>query len=336
MKLSVSVYAGPAGQSDSLVESLSKLDVDYLHVDCRNAADVFTDLQRWQNLTTIPFDVHLISPDPEPLIELARPCRIGRMCLQLEELATVPDSFWKGSYEKGLCITTTTPPSALLPYAAQLDYLMLMTTTPGQSGGVFPLEAFRILHELKRMFPGKPIVVDGGITESTACVLRILGVETAVSGSSILKHSSPEMGLYQFHRPLNSNQTDQILIRDFMWIPEALPVIAQMNMDFYDVLEHIDRSGMGFVLVTDATGIFKGVITNADVRKALLKFRTSDTRPVAADMLNAHPYTITAHQSLRDLIHLVNQLRSIVLFLPVTDAAGKLCGAVLLHQLTRL
>ncbi len=334
MKLSVSVYAGEKHRADSLVSSLKRLDVDYLHVDCRGESHVFEDIRRWTALSGIPCDVHLIHADPEPFLALLNEAGTGRISLQWELLKDVPESFFELGFQKGMAIQASTDPALLKPIAHRLDYIMLMSGTPGMSGGSFEPEVFQRIHQIRKLFPGMPVQVDGGVNESVACVLRILGVELAVSGSWVLGQNTVEEGLYRFSRPLSNQDALHWKLQDFMWPLSDLPVVPE-SAGFYDVLRTIDTHRMGFCLVIRPDGRLSGVISNADVRKALLRFNGETAHPAASDMVNRNPVSLRPDNSLRDMVHLLNELPSIVLFLPIVSENGLPQGAVLLNHLTR-
>jgi len=334
MKLSVSVYAGERDLADSLVNSLKRLDVDYLHVDCRGEAHVFEDIRRWSRLSGIPCDVHLIHPEPELFLSTLNEAGTGRLSLQWELISKVPEAFFDMGFQRGMAIQASTNPELLSPIAHRLDYIMLMSGTPGMSGGNFEPEVFQRIHQIRKLFPGMPIQVDGGVNESVACVLRILGVELAVSGSWVLGQNTVEEGLYRFSRPLSNQDSLHWKLQDFMWPLTDLPSVSE-KAGFYDVLRTIDTYRMGFCLVLRQDGRLSGVISNADVRKALLRFNGETAHPSAADMVNRNPVSLKPENSLRDLVHLLNELPSIVLFLPIVSENGLPCGAVLLNHLTR-
>jgi len=56
----------------------------------------------------------------------------------------------------------------------------------------------------------------------------------------------------------------------------------------------------------------------------------------AGKMINTKPVLIRQDQTLTGMLHLLNDLNFIILFLPVVDDMNKLKGAVLLNNLTRV
>ena len=107
-------------------------------------------------------------------------------------------------------------------------------------------------------------------------------------------------------------------------------------MSIQQALQTIEKFKMGFVLVNDKDGKLKGVISNADIRRGFLN-NLGDLNAVdAGKMINTKPVLIRQDQTLTDMLHLLNDLNFIILFLPVVDDMNKLKGAVLLNNLTRV
>ncbi|HLP51822.1 MAG TPA: CBS domain-containing protein, partial [Chitinophagales bacterium] len=102
------------------------------------------------------------------------------------------------------------------------------------------------------------------------------------------------------------------------------------------VLQTMDTYGMGFVLVTDEEGKLEGVVSNADVRKGLLRSADDFNKVTVDNIVNSKPVSINQNATVSDIVRLVNGLSFIVLFLPVVDDSGILKGAVLLNNLTRV
>jgi len=101
-------------------------------------------------------------------------------------------------------------------------------------------------------------------------------------------------------------------------------------------LQTIDQYAMGFVLITDEQGKLTGVVSNADVRKGLLKNLRDFNLVDAESVINTKPISISEKETVSGIIRLLNRLNFIVLFLPVVDEQNILKGAVLLNNLTRV
>ena len=97
-------------------------------------------------------------------------------------------------------------------------------------------------------------------------------------------------------------------------------------------LAAMTAGGMGMVVVADATGQPLGIFTDGDLRRALE--RLGDLRAVAVDQVMTHqPRGIASRRLAVEAVelmetHKINQLL-------VVDDAGKLCGALNMHDLFR-
>ena len=92
---------------------------------------------------------------------------------------------------------------------------------------------------------------------------------------------------------------------------------------------------MGFVLTMGDSGKLKGVISNADVRRALLKHTGHLDLIRIYDIPNRNPICIDENATLGEMLRKIDALNFIILFLPVIDEDRRLKGAVLLNNLTR-
>lgn len=97
-------------------------------------------------------------------------------------------------------------------------------------------------------------------------------------------------------------------------------------------LAEMTRGGMGMVVVGDAGGNIQGIFTDGDLRRAME--RLGDLRQIAvATMMTRDPRCIKARRLAVEAVemmenHAVSQLL-------VVDDAGKLCGALHMHDLFR-
>ena len=89
----------------------------------------------------------------------------------------------------GLAITSNTSIDSFERYKKTCDFVLLMTTTPGESGGKFNKINFRKIREFRNVYSSKTIHVDGGVNDEIAFILRILGVSSVVSGSYLVNLS---------------------------------------------------------------------------------------------------------------------------------------------------
>jgi hypothetical protein len=220
----------------------------------------------------------------------------------------------------------------VLKNAKGYEYVMLMCTTPGMSGGTFQKENFKRIIEIKRQYPNLKIQIDGGVNDEVAYILRLLGVDSIVSGSFLLNHYTIGSGMLSFYKKPAGGD---FLVKDFMVPADYLPVLGGKDLNFGRVLQIIEDYKQGFVLIVDENNSLKGLISNADLRRGLLKQMGNLSEVDASQMINRNPVNISAQATLGQMLTKIDSLRFIILFLPVLDEKGILQGAVLLNNLTR-
>lgn len=87
----------------------------------------------------------------------------------------------------GIALNPKTPIETVMPYIDQIDFVHFMTVEPGFYGSKFVEPVLDKISELRRLYPGLLISVDGGVTPETAPKLVKAGVNILISGSYIFK-----------------------------------------------------------------------------------------------------------------------------------------------------
>lgn len=336
MKISASLYSYSKEKSlEELVRDLDAHEIDMLHIDCVDDESVFDDVKRIRKISSTPIDLHVISSDPEKYFSKIEEHKIEYACLQYENMNRVPKLPQKRTAQYGLAFASETATSIFKKAEDNYSFVLMMATVPGQSGGTFNRTNFQKITDFKYRYPHIRIHVDGGVNDSIAFILRLLGVHVIVSGSYLMNHTSLGAGVLSLHKTPNGNGV-HYRISDF-YIPAVhLPVVTESETSFKNILQQIEKYGQGFVMITDSRGKLTGVVTNADIRRGLLKHLDNLNEVSSENIINRNPVAINETATLADMLRLLNNLNFIVLFLPVVDAQKKLKGAVLLNNLTRV
>jgi pentose-5-phosphate-3-epimerase len=332
MKISASLYSGQNRELEELACSLDAYRVDMFHLDCNNRPEVFDDILRIRKVSNTPIDLHIISDDPQPYIDRAVELGVEYVQVQLED-ARKPFRFpEQASTRFGIALVSETPPSSFLPFADSCFFVLFMTTTPGKSGGVFNKSNFQRIREFGRLFPGKRIHVDGGVNGEVSFILRLLGVDSVVSGSFLVNNAMPGLALLDLlHREIAGNFT----VGDFMDGSDHLPVIWEEEATFLKAVKEIERFGQGFVFYQDGSGQFTGISSNADIRRAVLKHPEGLQSIHADEYINRNPLTIRESAGITDLLRLIKGQSFPVNFLPVIDAKNRLSGFLTFNSLIK-
>ncbi len=343
MKISASVFSNPDRPLEDLVPELEDCGVDYIHIDCKNDLSIEDAVVRIRKVSKMPIDLHLITPEPEKFYPMIKRLGIEMVTLQYEDLeGRIPD-FPDLGCRFGLALMTGTALDAFDRFAKYVGFVLFMTTVPGESGGTFRHANFTRIQQFRRSYPGKLIHVDGGVNAEISFVLRNMGVFCAVSGSFLVKADSLAKAFLHLLVQKNDNN---LKVRDIMYDLPDLPVLTLPSqedplmretkgvnpvlnsIELGMVLEAIEEYKMGYCLFRHPDGRLAGLVTNADVRRALLRKLDDLDGIELADMLNSDPKRIGVNHTVSEMLQYVKEQDFLILNLPVVDESGVLVGAV--------
>ncbi|MEL7147786.1 MAG: CBS domain-containing protein, partial [Bacteroidota bacterium] len=278
-----------------------------------------------------PIDLHIISDQPEKYYDLIIAHKVEYVSFQYEHFQT-PQKFPESEHTSyGLAIVSDTPVSVFEEYKDQCDFVLIMTTTPGQSGGKFRKDNFRKIRQFRSSFPGWRIEVDGGVNDEVGFIMRMLGVDSVVSGSYLVKHESIGMALLHLRSSIIHSDYQ---VKDFMIDLADAPVLST-STDVKEIVQSIESHQFGFTLITDQQGKLVGLSSNADVRRGLLKNIEDLNQISKQDIINEAPVTITENSTISEMLKLIKSKRFLISFLPVVSETGKLSGCLTFINLIR-
>lgn len=333
MKISASLYSATYQDLPSLVHELEELNLDYFHMDCFDGqeAKVAKDIRAIQQLSATPIDLHVISARSTFYFGFAEELKVKQLTLQFENIEDELQVPSKRAFKFGLAVSNETPLEMLANYQNQLDYILLMTTTPGKSGGAFHRASFDRIRQCRQLYPTLPIYVDGGINAEVSFILRLLGVSMAVSGSFLVNNTNSAIALadLRFHQ-----KGSNFLLEDFMQTGKHLPVLNYKTCTFKEIVSSIEAYKMGFVLFEDQ-GKLAGICSNADLRRGLLRNIADLNKVASSDVINTQAITIQSKASTYDMISLIKKYDFPILFLPVITEKNDLVGVVTFNELIK-
>lgn len=120
-------------------------------------------------------------------------------------------------------------------------------------------------------------------------------------------------------------------VRDVMRSGDAVPAVT-VNISLSTALLEITRKGMAMTAVVDDAHCVIGIFTDGDLRR-LIETAQDFGKLTMADVMHANPRTISPDQLAVEAVEVMEQFR--INQLLVADAAGKLVGALHIHDLTR-
>lgn len=325
MKISASVYSNKEQDLPSIIKDLDEHQIDFFHIDCEDRLEVFDDITEIRKYSDKPIDLHIITAEPERFYDRITKHNIEFVTFQYEDLKQPLDIPKNISAKLGLAISSDTDVAVFEPYADRFDFILIMATTPGKSGGSFNKENFKKIRAFRKMFPGKKIHVDGGVNGEVSFILRNMGVYAAVSGSYLF--NSAQLGTALLNLKTNEIQS-HFQVKDFMVPLNEVPLIKPNQRNLGAILKSIDDYQFGFTILVNAEGMLEGIISNADIRKGLLKNLNDLNNINTEEIINRTPKVIDENNTVMDLLHFVKRQNMPITYLPVIDENRRVCGCI--------
>jgi len=316
-----------------LVQELDGFIVDYFHIDCNDDLRVFDDIKAIRKQSKTPIDLHIISSEPEKFFPLIAETNVELVTFQYENLKKKLEIPKEIKSKLGLAIVSETDISVFNQYKDCFDFILFMTTTPGKSGGTFNKENFKKIRSFRQQFPEKKIHVDGGVNADISFVLRNMGVFSVVSGSYLVNASGIGNAMHNlrsdYYVPSGMHVSDVMLGKD------EIPLLKENGSSFLDVLKSIEEYNLGFTTIVDDNGKLAGLISNADVRKGLIK-KANDLNSIQVkDIINRNPIRVYDDFTVTEMIEFVKNTKQNILYLPVADRKNNLVGAITFTNLIK-
>ena len=196
MKISPSMLACDFTQMGNEIKKISSLGADYIHMDIMDGnfvpnisfgPDVVKSLR---NLSTVPFDVHLMIDNPHKYIKQFAEAgadiitfHIESNCDILETIKLIKDYKIKA----GLSIKPNTPAEKIIPFLNHIDLALVMTVEPGFGGQKFMENQLEKTKIIRRHLKNVLIEIDGGINSETIKKIKKYPVDICVAGTYIFK-----------------------------------------------------------------------------------------------------------------------------------------------------
>jgi pentose-5-phosphate-3-epimerase/CBS domain-containing protein len=333
MKISASIYSSDNGNLTDLVKELDDHSIDYFHVDCKDDLSVFDDIKAMKAVSATPIDLHIITATPEKFYDGIRETGTEMVTFQFEDLTAPLDIPEDINCKLGLAIVSETPISVFAAYADRFNFILFMATVPGESGGRFEKSNFRKIREFRNTYPDKRIHVDGGVDDEISFILRNMGVFSAFSGSFLLKNTSIGAAMLNLK---SDDMGSHYHVQDFMLdLDEIPPVEYNEALNFLQVLENIEKNKLGFTIAQEPGGKMAGIITMADIRRALIRNMGSIDQMKVSELLNTNPVQVSGDSTVAELLRLIKNQPFPILYLPVVNSENEPIGAVKFNNLIK-
>lgn len=151
-------------------------------------------LKSVRRYTRLPMDVHLMIERPEEYVARFRQAGADIITFHLEaskDPVGLAGLIKETGARAGISVKPGTPVETVYPYIGLVDMVLVMTVEPGFGGQGFISSTTAKIKALRDycISHGRAldIEVDGGITDSTAPIVRDAGANVLVSGSYLFK-----------------------------------------------------------------------------------------------------------------------------------------------------
>ena len=210
--LSPSILAADFTILGEQIKAAAEGGATYLHFDVMDGIfvpsisfgmPVMTSIRK---CTDLFFDTHLMIEKPDRYIENFAKCGADGITFHIEADPDNAGSIIKHIHETkslkgkplraGISIKPGTPISAVLPYAAEADMILVMTVEPGFGGQKLIPETVDKVRALRAFVTAEglhtDIEVDGGITEGNIADIVKAGANVVVAGSAVFRGNAKE------------------------------------------------------------------------------------------------------------------------------------------------
>ena len=199
-KIAPSILAADFARLGDDVKDICDRGIDYLHIDVMDGSFVPNIsfgpavMKSLTDITTVPYDIHLMIWDPDRYIENFITPMTEYITVHYEacdDLAHTLKHIKEAGAKTGVSIKPGTAPEVLDEYLKDIDQILVMSVEPGFGGQKFmdsslPKIAY---YDAKRKELGLDYVisVDGGIGSANAHLVKDAGADMIVAGSAVFK-----------------------------------------------------------------------------------------------------------------------------------------------------
>jgi ribulose-phosphate 3-epimerase len=197
-KIAPSVLSADFARLGDEVAQVERAGADMIHFDVMDGHFVpnlsigIPVLESLRKVTRLPLDAHLMIENPERYVEVFVKSGANSVSVHVEVCKDIP-AMAKRLHDLGarasVGINPETDVQRVLPFAAHLDMILIMSVHPGFGGQEFIPEALEKLRAVRRELDRRglkvDIEIDGGVKLDNIAEVKAAGANVFVSGSGI-------------------------------------------------------------------------------------------------------------------------------------------------------
>ncbi len=139
-------------------------------------------------------EAHLMVEDPLLWIDAFKETGVKRIIFHFEidrDKSAVISRIRKEGLSVGIAVNPDTPISEIFSLSDKTDMVLFMSVIPGFYGAEFIPEVLNKAREFKKLLPGKPVGIDGGIKPGNFQQAVSSGIDFICVGSAIFRAEDP-------------------------------------------------------------------------------------------------------------------------------------------------
>lgn len=196
MKIATSILA--ANDRIASIKKLNNTNTDYIHIDVMDNKFVpnyqlpIDEVNKLNNYTKKPFDIHLMVEDPTNYINNINLSNTKCITIHVElekDISYLINLIKSKNIEVGLAIKPKTNIDIVDKYINDIDKIIIMSVEPGFGGQKFISESLTKIKKIREKRKDIIIEIDGGINNETINDVKDI-VDIAVVGSYITKNNN--------------------------------------------------------------------------------------------------------------------------------------------------
>ena len=208
IKIAPSILAADPLNLERDARRMMEAGCDWLHVDVMDAHFVPNlayspaVVQRLEEITAVPLDVHLMMDHPERYLDMFLDAGADLLTIHAEvssDLHAMLHKIHRRGAKTGIALKPGTGISAVEPYLDEADMILTMTVEPGFGGQKLNEAVLSKISELRSIGYRGEIEADGGVKEHNLQSLIDRGLTVAVMGTALYRCEDPKTMMARLH-----------------------------------------------------------------------------------------------------------------------------------------